>query len=264
MPAFSVCHQDRCDCGGRKSHIWFYGQQLPLWFLGQQCVTQCADAAQLSDSLWFRCRFGGLYDPPPPLYIASVTTVTTVTVPTSFFRSGPIFQGTSRADTMSLAQVWTCWVIWVWWAWIPWWTMPIATVGTLGMKSQCSTISATWWYQAFNWTCPGTPTRMGCRKMLHFLSMNSANINQWWTITLTHSNSWGWHMKCGYYLFVSRVNCQLTHLEDVLVLRCLESWGYFLANDSIQGCADAAPYCNSITKMPEYAVDDGGLALLPR
>eukprot|EP00435_Cladocopium_sp_Y103_P040480 s646_g11.t1 len=32
---------------------------------------------------------------------------------------------------------------------------------------------------------------------------------------------------------------------------------YFLANDSIQGCADAAPYCNSITKMPEYAVDDG-------
>lgn len=32
---------------------------------------------------------------------------------------------------------------------------------------------------------------------------------------------------------------------------------YFLQNDSIQSCADALPYCNSVTKMPEYGGDEG-------
>jgi len=32
---------------------------------------------------------------------------------------------------------------------------------------------------------------------------------------------------------------------------------YLLGNESIQSCADAVPYCNSITKMPEFAVDGG-------
>lgn len=36
--------------------------------------------------------------------------------------------------------------------------------------------------------------------------------------------------------------------------------GYLLGNESIQSCADAVPYCNSITKMPEFAVDGGNMA----
>ena len=29
----------------------------------------------------------------------------------------------------------------------------------------------------------------------------------------------------------------------------------------IQSCADAIPYCDSITKMPEFGVDGGNMAL---
>lgn len=32
---------------------------------------------------------------------------------------------------------------------------------------------------------------------------------------------------------------------------------FFLQNDSLQGCADAAPFCSSITSLPDYGVDDG-------
>ena len=42
-----------------------------------------------------------------------------------------------------------------------------------------------------------------------------------------------------------------------------ESRGYLLGNESIQSCADAAPYCGSFTKMPEFAVDGGNLFLAP-
>lgn len=32
---------------------------------------------------------------------------------------------------------------------------------------------------------------------------------------------------------------------------------FFLQNESIQGCADAAPFCTSISSLPDYGVDDG-------
>ena len=32
---------------------------------------------------------------------------------------------------------------------------------------------------------------------------------------------------------------------------------FFLQNDSVQGCADAAKFCTSITSLPDYGVDDG-------
>ena len=32
---------------------------------------------------------------------------------------------------------------------------------------------------------------------------------------------------------------------------------FFLQNDSLQGCADAAPFCDSITSLPDYGGDDG-------
>ena len=35
--------------------------------------------------------------------------------------------------------------------------------------------------------------------------------------------------------------------------------GYYLQNESIQSCDDVKPYCDSITKMPEFAVDGGHL-----
>ena len=33
--------------------------------------------------------------------------------------------------------------------------------------------------------------------------------------------------------------------------------GYLMRNQSIQSCADVKPYCDSITKMPEFALDGG-------
>ena len=35
--------------------------------------------------------------------------------------------------------------------------------------------------------------------------------------------------------------------------------GYLMRNQSIQSCADVKPYCDSITKLPEFTVDGGHL-----
>ena len=35
--------------------------------------------------------------------------------------------------------------------------------------------------------------------------------------------------------------------------------GYIMRNESIQSCEDVKPYCDSITKMPEFTVDGGHL-----
>jgi len=46
--------------------------------------------------------------------------------------------------------------------------------------------------------------------------------------------------------------------EDMITqVPMLNHLRFLLSNESIQSCADVVPYCNSLTKMPEFAVDGG-------
>ena len=244
IPTFSVCHQDRCDCGGRKPHIWFYCQQLPLWLLGQQCVTQCADAEVLDS-------FGLVIDSEDQVIICSITSPICHYSHCSqgsdfrFFRSG---QAPRNLRTRSVGLRCEC-------AEWPECDEP----GQHG--GQCQQQLWGHWERRAN---AQLPPRLGDSMKLDFFpggflfpSLKKTSIND----VHPYSKSLGWHIE----ILWTCVR-QLNQLPAFWVILRPESRGYFLANDSIQGCADAAVYCNSITKMPEYAVDDGNPAwrLRPR